>query len=353
MKLLQRVLLLLALLLLAACTTRAAQDAGGLAAAPDSEAAFGRVGEFALVDQDGAPRTSADLRGRPQLFGFFFTSCTGPCPVLTANMRRAQERLADVDAGLVSISVDPEHDTPEVLRAYAESYSADLACWCFLTGDEAAIHALMRRDFALGVDKLPDADAVAALRVTHATRLVAVDAEGRIRGYYDGESAEGLDAAVARMRFLAGAARPTSRLPLVNATLNGLAALLLLWGWVAIRRGRRELHGRIMSAAFLVSAAFLGCYLYYHVVVIPLQHGPTRYNATGALKVVYLALLATHVVGAAVNLPMVLVTLWRAHKERWEAHARLARKTWPLWMYVSVTGVLVYLMLYPWNPPAQ
>lgn len=347
--------LLLALTLVATgCGGGARHTPDSLAAAPRSSSTFGRVGEFELQAADGRVVRASDLLGKPRLYGFFFTRCTGPCPLLTANMRRAQERLEGRDVGLVSISVDPEHDTPEVLAAYAASFTADSSRWDFLTGEEDAIYGLMRTSFSLGVDRLPDSEAVAAMRVTHATRLVTVDAEGLIRGYYDGESDEGLDAAVARMEFLSSNAAPQSpsRLPLVNACLNGAAALLLLLGWTAIRAGRKELHARLMVAAFLVSSAFLGSYLYYHFVVIPIQDGPTRYNGQGALRYAYLTLLLTHVVGAVVNLPMVLLTLWRAHKERWEAHARLARRTWPLWMWVSVSGVLVYLMLYPLNPAA-
>ena len=77
-----------------------------------------------------------------------------------------------------------------------------------------------------------------------------------------------------------------------------------------------------------------------------------RFRGAGALKVAYLAMLASHVVLAVAIVPLVLRTLWLAHRERWEAHRRIARWTWPLWMYVSVTGVLVYLALYVWNPPA-
>jgi protein SCO1 len=349
-------LLSLTLLITSACAPQQRTDAPTLAAAADSPASFGVVGEFELIDQRGARVTNLDVADRPRLYGFFFTSCTGPCPRLTANMRQAQELLADEEVGLVSISVDPEKDTPEVLAAYAKSFTADTSRWVFLTGAEDQIYPLMRTSFALGVDKLPDSEAVAALRVSHATRLVTVDDEGAIRGYYDGESEEGLEAAVERMRFLASGTAPSaaatpSSLPLVNASLNGVAAVLLLLGYLAIRRDRRELHAKLMGAALLCSAFFLSSYVYYHVVVIPLQDGPTKYNGGGALKVGYLILLVTHVIGAIVNLPMVLLTFWRAHKQRWESHARLARKTWPLWMYVSVTGVLVYLMLYPWNPP--
>jgi uncharacterized membrane protein YozB (DUF420 family) len=139
-------------------------------------------------------------------------------------------------------------------------------------------------------------------------------------------------------------------LPAVNALLNGLAAILLVSGLAAIKSGRRQLHARLMRSAFVVSAAFLACYLYYHFAVA--RGRPTRFNGQGLARSGYLALLLSHTLLAIVNLPLVLRTLWLARAERWEAHKRLARWTFPIWLYVSVTGVLVYLALYHWNPPA-
>ena len=138
-------------------------------------------------------------------------------------------------------------------------------------------------------------------------------------------------------------------LPAANATLNGLAAVLLVLGYLAIRRGDRETHARFMKAAFVTSCAFLACYLYYHFAVA--RGKPTRFNGEGAARTAYLTLLLTHTVLAAVNLPMVLRTLWLARREDWERHRRIARWTFPIWLYVSVTGVLVYWVLYHLNPP--
>lgn len=138
-------------------------------------------------------------------------------------------------------------------------------------------------------------------------------------------------------------------LPLLNACLNGTSAVLLVAGLLAIQSERRTLHERLMYSAALASGAFLASYLYYHFVVIP-ELGVTRFRGTGAWKTAYYVMLASHVVLAAVNLPMVLRTLWLAHKERWEAHKRMARWTFPIWLYVSVTGVLVYFALYVWKP---
>ena len=131
--------------------------------------------------------------------------------------------------------------------------------------------------------------------------------------------------------------------------MNGCATVLLIAGLAAIRRGRRELHARLMTAAFVASAVFLAGYLTYHFGVQS-ELGPTRFHGTGAARAAELALLVTHVGGAVVNLPMVLATLWLAHRERFDAHKRLARWTFPLWLYVSVTGVVVYVVLYHLNP---
>lgn len=138
-------------------------------------------------------------------------------------------------------------------------------------------------------------------------------------------------------------------LPAFNACMNATAAAFLVAGIVAIRRDRRRLHGGLMMAAAAASAVFLAGYLTYHFGV-QAELGPTTFNRTGALKALYLVLLLTHVVGAIVNLPMVLTTLTLAAKRDWERHKRWARRTFPLWLYVSVTGVLVYLALYHWNP---
>jgi uncharacterized membrane protein YozB (DUF420 family) len=137
-------------------------------------------------------------------------------------------------------------------------------------------------------------------------------------------------------------------LPAVNATLNGAAAVLLVAGLVAIKAGLRERHRKLMVAAFAVSAAFLACYVYYHFAIAAGK--PTQFHGTGWARGAYLALLLSHTVLAAVNLPMVLRTLWLARRERFDAHRRLARWTFPIWLYVSVTGVAVYVVLYHLNP---
>jgi uncharacterized membrane protein YozB (DUF420 family) len=130
-------------------------------------------------------------------------------------------------------------------------------------------------------------------------------------------------------------------LPGLNAVLNATSALLLAVGYALARAGRRDAHRRVMLAALTTSTLFLVSYLAYHA-----QVGSVRYQARGALRVVYFAVLSSHTVLAAAVVPLVAVTLARALGGRIDAHRRLARYTLPVWAYVSVTGVAVYLMLY-------
>ncbi len=136
-------------------------------------------------------------------------------------------------------------------------------------------------------------------------------------------------------------------MPAVNATLNGLSALFLMAGYLFIRRKNQPAHRNCMVAAFLTSTLFLGCYLFYHgYLAFVLHKGPTVFKDPAWFRLIYLAILITHTLLAVVIVPMVLVTLHRAVKQRFELHRKIARWTWPLWMYVSVTGVVIYVLLY-------
>lgn len=133
----------------------------------------------------------------------------------------------------------------------------------------------------------------------------------------------------------------TPVLPSINAALNATAAVLLVRGYWLIRRKRIAQHRRTMIAAFVVSCLFLVCYLVYHA-----SAGSVRFQGTGAIRAVYLSILATHTVLAAAVPFLAVVTLRRGLAGRYDAHRRLARWTLPIWLYVSVTGVVVYVMLY-------
>jgi putative membrane protein len=130
-------------------------------------------------------------------------------------------------------------------------------------------------------------------------------------------------------------------LPGVNAALNATTALLLATGYILIRRGRRRAHRAVMIGAFGVSVLFLASYLWYHA-----HAGVRRFPGVGWIRPVYFAILLSHTVLAAAIVPLVLVTLARGLRADFPRHARLARWTLPVWLYVSVTGVVVYVMLY-------
>jgi putative membrane protein len=138
-----------------------------------------------------------------------------------------------------------------------------------------------------------------------------------------------------------------SDLPLVNALLNSGAAVCLLSGYAFIRRGRVSAHRNCMLIALTLSVLFLGSYLYYHYSMQRL-HGQahTRFVNPAWFRPIYLTILITHLIAAIVIVPMIIVTVTRALRQRFDQHRRIARWTWPLWMYVSVTGVVIYLLLY-------
>ena len=133
----------------------------------------------------------------------------------------------------------------------------------------------------------------------------------------------------------------TPVLPTINAVLNATAAVLLIWGFTLIRRKRIHAHRKVMITAFATSCLFLACYLIYHY-----QVGSVRFQKTGAIRTVYLSILGTHTVLAALVPVLAIITLRRGLTARYDPHRRLARWTLPIWLYVSVTGVVVYVMLY-------
>jgi putative membrane protein len=136
-----------------------------------------------------------------------------------------------------------------------------------------------------------------------------------------------------------------SYLPHLNATLNSISALFLISGYAFIRNGRVRAHRNCQLSAVFASALFLISYLTYHY-----HHGDTPFPGKGIIRPIYFAILITHVILAMVIVPLVLITVYRAGRGDFERHKRIARWTLPLWLYVSVTGVIVYLMLYHLYP---
>ncbi len=136
-------------------------------------------------------------------------------------------------------------------------------------------------------------------------------------------------------------------LPAVNATLNGLTTLVLTAGWIFIKRENRVAHAACMISALVLSTIFLGCYLTYHIA-----GGLTKFTTPGWPGIIYYFILATHVPLAMLILPFIFAAVYFAARQQFETHKKITRWLWPVWMYVSVTGVIIYVMLY-WLFPGQ
>jgi protein SCO1/2 len=140
--------------------------------------AYGSIPEFTLINQDGKNFGSADLRGKIWIADFVYSTCPGPCPMISSRMSELQKPLEKTDVRLVSFTVDPAKDTPEVLRGYADKLQAEPGRWDFLTGPQSTIYNLSRNGFKLAVGEEKGVP-------IHSTRMILVDRHGAIRGYYD------------------------------------------------------------------------------------------------------------------------------------------------------------------------
>jgi uncharacterized membrane protein YozB (DUF420 family) len=140
-------------------------------------------------------------------------------------------------------------------------------------------------------------------------------------------------------------------LPPVNATLNALSTCFIAVGWAAIRRDRKRVHITCMITALVCSTIFLTCYLSYHFGLLSaVGEGSVRFTAGGWVRPVYYVILITHLILAFTILPLVIITVIPALRGRFDRHRRIGRFTMPIWLYVSITGVIVYFMLYQWYP---
>jgi protein SCO1/2/putative membrane protein len=320
-------------------------DAKGARPATDANAMLRRqplpLGAFRLTDQNGRQVTEETLGDRVWITSFIFTRCPMSCPRISAVMKGLQGKLGKTGVKLVSVSVDPEYDTPPVLARYAKALDADPSRWLFLTGPKDDVYRLILKGFKVPVSDTPEPgdDHEQAEAVSHSNRLVLVAPGGQIVGFYEAEDAGSLS------RLLADAKRldPHSKsiLPTVNASLNGTCAILLVLAWCAIRRRHVKLHMGLMIASLVVATMFLTSYLTYHF-----QVGSVPFRGSGPVRVLYFTILLSHTVLAATVVPLILLTVRRAYRREFHRHATIARVTFPIWLYVSITGVAVYLMLY-------
>lgn len=490
--------------------------------------------EFELQECLGGVVTRESLLGKRWLANFVFTRCAGPCPLMTRDISELHRQVADAnpDFQFVTFSVDPDHDRPEVLKQYAETFQADHDRWKFLSGEEEAMHDLIRRGFALYVAPNLGENRKPGFEVAHSNRAVLVNEEGfpvatylmtvpedvvKLRRVIDGrdefpeagpllqdeatgenppiqfnllpatgdggsqDSAEpavpdsegedsnerdssqdsnatGEDSAPVTEKEAAqsatgsgtqgpslstfpdrylltgllvgqtdeqdsvpdaagdqdaaageglsatadpsdgrsvaeaaadgevdpegvaefagseaaaddhsGAALVTETgadrnrkidqtlpdwagvLPTLNALLNSCCIALLSLGLMAIRRSEKQQHQKLMISAFVVSVVFLISYLTYHEMLFRYTGERGRAFVGSALaKWLYYAILIPHVILAAAVPVLALRVFWLAWKQQWEKHRSLARITFPIWMFVSISGVLIYMMLYHW-----
>jgi protein SCO1/2/putative membrane protein len=310
----------------------------------------GPIGDFTLTDQDGKTVTRTDLLGKVWVASFIFTRCPKECVEITKNLGELQRYLGrNEDVMLVSFTVDPENDMPSVLKGYAQQKGADPERWIFLTdktGKTDVLYPLIVDSFKQGVRRAKESGEGPEYQASHSSRLIVVDAEGEFRGYVDGTKPEELPRLREKIRWLV--LGKYHFLPTVNGALNGLSGLLLVLGFVAIRNRLVTLHKTIMWTALGVSTLFLACYLYYHFAV--LGGRPTGFPGEGWIRPVYFGVLISHTLLAAVVAPLAVFVAYRGVRGHLARHVRLARWTLPLWLYVSVTGVLVYWMRYHLYP---
>ena len=150
--------------------------------------AYGRVPVFELINQDGQRFGSTQLLGKIWIADFIYTTCPGPCPMISSRMSELQKPLEKTDVHLVSFTVDPARDTPQILRGYAEKLQAEPDRWDFLTGSQSAIYGLSRNGFKLTISDGKEEKGIPV----HSTRMILVDRHGEIRGYYDAAEADGM-----------------------------------------------------------------------------------------------------------------------------------------------------------------
>lgn len=378
------------------------------------------VADFVLVNEQGKQVTKADYLGKPWICCFVFTRCRFTCPRVFSQMQMLQKECDKAGVRMVAFSVDPKNDTPASLKLKAKELGAKPERWSFLTAgpktlvqDKAAIYRLIENSFRMPVRQTNEDDQHPDFDVIHSNNIIYVDADGHPRAKFNAMN----DAEMVKLRRVISGQEPpveppvekpdgavvvgdggavvfanppdkipsdaaeeepvaesaskpelpgwVKKLPTVNASLNGLATLLLIAGGVLIKRRQYLAHKQVMLTAFAVSVLFLASYLVYHSF-----NYTKSFTGPGWAKAVYLAILISHII-LAITVPILaILTIRRGLKaERlstlalsqddpqatvmestaaWARHRGLARITYPIWLYVSVTGVIIYLMLYHW-----
>lgn len=388
-----------------------------------------KIPEFTLQECMGEEFGLADLKGKPWVASFVFTRCVTTCPQITLAIKKLHDRLAEKhpEVILVTMTVDSDYDTAEILQRYSETFQPDRNRWKFLTGDMAAMHEMIVEGFGIYVKENIGEARRPGLEVAHSNRVVLVNPDGIPVGTFlgtkpedmaklagilsgrksfpepgppiqfssgsggleielvpvDSENSEDREGTPAVVEDAESDATTTERdstadeqssnlsvnerlknierllpnwakaLSTANALLNSTSAILLTLGWKAIGNGNQTRHRNLMISAFVVSVAFLGCYLTSHWALGYYTGERGRPFAGGSTaRIIYYLILWPHVALAA-TVPFLAIRVFQhAAAERWDKHRRLAKITFPIWMYVSVTGVIIYGMLYHWPQTA-
>lgn len=302
------------------------------------------VGNFTLLNLDGNYVSARDLRGHICVVQFFYPGCN-ECSKANPAMKRLQELCKrKTDVRLVSIAL--RYGEPELLKEFAKDQEANLDQWLFLSDrNEDRLHEIVRGSFfnMVATRKEPMPGAL----MDHSTKLLLIDSHGIILGYVEGteeKAAETMAREIDRLRMAQRIPITAADLPRLNAILNATCTVLLLLGWITIRLRFETVHKILMLLALGVSAAFLTSYLFYHFAVLGGE--PMRFRGTGAAWYAYIAILLSHTILAIVVAPLAIFITLQGLRDARMMHVRLARWTLPMWLYVSVTGVVVYWMLY-------
>lgn len=339
------------------------------------------VADFTLLDQTGKEFTNKDLLGQPWIVNFVFAQCTIQCPQTCRTIKDFNDTVEDVDLRIVTITVNPEDDTVDIMRNYAEIWEAEPERWIFATGDPDKVWRLIREGFKVTAWENVGTARQPGMEFAHDNNIIHVDANGKILGRYNSTDpkemavlrsvlkgkietpdefkpvvieAKAEQAKTVKEYLLSQPADPleklptwAKRLPATNAMLNALATMLLLMGYTAIKAKMPGLHKKMMLYAFGISCVFLISYLCYHFALH--HYADVRgkpFEKTGTIKTVYYSILISHVVLAALVPVLAIVTIVKGLKQNWDSHRRWAKVTFPIWLYVSVTGVIIYWMLY-------
>ena len=301
---------------------------------------YERVPDFKVVERSGQPFTRRDLLGDVWIVDFVFARCPTACPAMNSAIFELRKKLPELK--VLTLSVDPDHDTPQFLAGWVKTMGLEQPGWFWGSGVSEADMQQIARGFLQGAGRVEG-------KVVHSERFVLLDRYARIRGVFpvldpetflrDPNAPPRIEAEARKV--LGEPAIPVLKLPAVNAGLNGGAGVLLILGLLLIKAKKQGAHKAAMLAALAASALFLVSYLTVHHFI-----GSTPYQGQGAIRKVYFAILITHTILAALVVPLALVTVYRAFRGDFDRHRALAKWTFPIWLYVSVTGVVIYFMLY-------